>query len=284
MPNPQKGHRIPTVKSTVPYVEETKMDHLEAARAGLEKIWTDLITKLQARSEKAKTAYTEFEAIKKDYEDTLAEVEEFKAKYPDIAKGGPKKKPGPKPGSKRKKKPGPKPGSKRASKKAAGPKRKKPGPKPGSKRTKKAKKKASKKAKGKAAEGRQAVARGDRPTIRDSIAIVMGSEVMGSAEIVAALAKKGWTPNAKDPRTYCLYTLSDNKDVFERVERGRYRVRDDVVIENDKIINKGGRAAKAAAKKAANNKPKKSDAEVQASLSELGIGGDGDITDNPFPG
>lgn len=107
---------------------------------------------------------------------------------------------------------------------------------PLSKKTKAAKKRGVKKkkaAQAAAAKGRRDVARGDRPPIRKAIVRVMGDKVMDSATIVEELDKRGWGPNAKDPRTYVLYTLSENRhDVFERVSRGRYRVRAGVTVGN----------------------------------------------------
>lgn len=231
------------------------MDHLAAARAGLEKIWAALIADLKAKGDKAKGSYTQFEADKKDYEASLSEVEKFKAQYPGIAKGGPKK-------VKTKRAKAAKP-VKRIKKVARRVKAKAA--------KKKVAKKATKKARGTsaAAEGRRAVARGDRPPIRQSMARVMGTKVMSATDIVEGLTKKNWLPGAKDPRTYCLYTLSANKDVFERVSRGRYKVKAGVTFD---------KKAKKTKKTKKNDKPA---AEVKAGLADLGIKDD-NIEANPF--
>jgi hypothetical protein len=257
------------------------MDHLAAAQAGLEKIWADLVAKLQAKGDKAKASYERFEKDKADYETTLAEVDRFKAKYPDIAKGGPKTKKVAKKTAKKAK-----PAAKKAAKKKVAKKPAKKPAKPAAKKkvAKKTAKKTAKKAKGSAAAaaGRRAVARGDRPTLKEAMAKVMGSKVMSAGEIADGLEAKGWLPNSKDPRTYCLYTLSDNKDVFERVERGRYKVKAGITFEKGRVKKNGKPPAKAKA----NKKPaakKRSEADTKAGLSDLGIPADGGNVDaNPF--
>lgn len=121
------------------------------------------------------------------------------------------------------------------------PVRRKPGPKPGAKRGRPAKAKAEttasrpkKKAEGgsRAVEGRRAVARGERPTIKDAIIQVIGGDVCNAIEVYERLHAKGWLPNATEPRQYISFVLSstkskDGKPVFERVQgkgRGYYRV------------------------------------------------------------
>jgi len=246
-------------------------DHIKAARDGLTKIRTEIAKKLMADGEQAKADFSRFEKSKATYEATSAELQAFDAEYPGL---GPKKV-----AKKRQiKKVARRIASKKMPKKAA---KAKPAKKAAKAKPAKAAKKSAK-GNSAAAEGRRAVARGDRPTIREAVARVMGTKVMGSADIVAGLTKKGWLPGAKDPRTYCLYTLSDNKDVFERVERGRYKVRAGVVFENGKL-KKAPKSPKAAAKPK-NNKPatpKKSEAAVQAGLNDLGIGDD-NVAANPF--
>lgn len=95
---------------------------------------------------------------------------------------------------------------------------------PRSKKPKKGVVGGSKAAAKRAAEGRRAVARGDRPPLREAMAVVMGDGSMTSADVVAALEARGWGPNADDPRQYISYMLSSSKDTFDRVERGVYRV------------------------------------------------------------
>jgi len=79
--------------------------------------------------------------------------------------------------------------------------------------------------KGNISKGRRAVARGDRPKLVDSVAIVMGKEVMSAAEVIEGLKKRGWTPEASNLPAYISFVLSSNQeDVFERTGRGRYKV------------------------------------------------------------
>ena len=153
----------------------------------------------------------------------------------------------------------------------------KPGPKKGKKAEAKAPP-APKKSATNATEGRRAVARGDRPTMKEAIATVMGKSAMGSADIVSGLEKKGWLPNAQDPQQYVSYLLSSNKDVFERLERGLYKVREGAVFsrrqvklrENGESEGKGKKAAAATSSSA-----------TEAALTELGIE-KGNVASNPF--
>lgn len=119
-----------------------------------------------------------------------------------------------------------------------------------------------------ATEGRRAVARGDRPPLKEAMATVMGKSTMGAAEILAGLEKKGWMGNAKGPQQYVSYMLSSNKDVFERVGRGQYRVRDGAVL------SKKPKNAEAPAKKASSKK-----SSTDAELSDLMGPG---VASNPF--
>jgi hypothetical protein len=75
-----------------------------------------------------------------------------------------------------------------------------------------------------AIEGRRAVSKGDRPPLKDAIAIVIGKDQVTSLTIVERLAAKGWTPNSTNPRGYISVVLSSCKDAFECVTRGVYRV------------------------------------------------------------
>lgn len=77
---------------------------------------------------------------------------------------------------------------------------------------------------GQQGEGRRAVAEGDRPPVKEAMATVMGDRAMRSPEIVAALEARGWLPNSENPQQYISFMLSSSIDVFERVERGVYRV------------------------------------------------------------
>lgn len=84
------------------------------------------------------------------------------------------------------------------------------------------------KQKNRAAEGRRAVLAGERPTLREAMRQVMGTKIMNAQGVYDALKEKGWLPNSNDPKTYVGYTLSTQKDDFEKVAdkgRGFYRVK-----------------------------------------------------------
>ncbi len=148
-----------------------------------------------------------------------------------------RKKPGPKPKAeatseepKVRKKPGPKPKVKPEGSVEEPKVRKKPGPKP----KPKAEKEAAPKTAGasRAAEGRRAVARGDRPSIKQAIVQVMGTDVCNAEEVYKRVEAKGWLPSASDPKVYIGYTLSSQKEIFDRVPakgRGFYRVKAEAV-------------------------------------------------------
>jgi len=123
-------------------------------------------------------------------------------------------------------KPGPKPKAKAAPVAAAPAKPKgKPGPKP--KAAKAAKVETKTAAKTRAAEGRAAVMSGARPSLKDAMTQVLGTEALDSAGIYDRLKAKGWLPNAQNPRSYIGYTLSSSKEHFTRVNgrRGFYTVK-----------------------------------------------------------
>lgn len=125
-------------------------------------------------------------------------------------------------------KPGPKPGTKR-NVKVASPKRtakNKPGPKP--RQVKAAPKTTPRKVKNtRAVDGRRAIAQGLRPSIKTAIAVVMNNDTLGATEIYERLKARDWLPNANEPRMYITHTLSKNKDVFDRTnKRGVYVLSD----------------------------------------------------------
>lgn len=64
----------------------------------------------------------------------------------------------------------------------------------------------------------------DCPPMKDAVAQVMGESVMSAADVVTALKDKNWLPNTERPKDYVAYLLSSNPKLFERVERGKYRV------------------------------------------------------------
>ncbi len=74
------------------------------------------------------------------------------------------------------------------------------------------------------AAGRQAVMRGDRPKLLDAIKIVMGDETLSSPEVLQRLKEKEWAPGASNQQSYISYMLSDNREIFTRVRRGKYKV------------------------------------------------------------
>jgi hypothetical protein len=133
--------------------------------------------------------------------------------------------------------------------------------------------------------------REDRPSLREALTLVMGGNVMDSAELMEGLGKKGWTPVSEDPRQAIIYTLVSNKNVFERVERGRYRVRPGVAFQpNGRLVKNNGKPQTVEVKPepkvvAEPEQPKiepKSEAVVQAELSDLGIKDNGGSQSNPY--
>lgn len=96
---------------------------------------------------------------------------------------------------------------------------------PKRKKTKRRKRKPDPEGQARAAEGRRIVARGERPPMKEAMTTVMGRRTMGAADIVEGLAKRNWLPTSNDPQQYISYMLSSNKDTFERISRGQYRVR-----------------------------------------------------------
>ncbi len=101
------------------------------------------------------------------------------------------------------------------------------------------------KAKLRAAAGRAAVARGDRPSIKEAVRTVMGDKTLNANEILELVKARNWTPDSNDPKTYIAYILSATKAYFERVPskgRGYYKVRKEA-------LPKGNGKAKAEAPK-----------------------------------
>lgn len=141
----------------------------------------------------------------------------------------------------------------------------------------------SKKAANAVAEGRRAVARGDRPVLKQAIAMVMGKAVCDSQTIVDGLSAKGWLPGASNPKAYISYALSNNKDVFERVEgkRGFYRVKPGVNFTHTATKTAKKTPAVTTAAKPANGTKPANGVQVDKELESLGIG-EGSIAENPF--
>ncbi len=155
--------------------------------------------------------------------------------------GTPAKKPGPAPGTTRKAKA-------EAAPQAAAPAKGKKGKAPAAESQAPAAapqapaKKGPKTQKSRAAEGRRAVLSGERPTLKDAMKQVMGTEVMNSAQIFEKLKEKGWLPNSNDPKNYIGYSLSSMKKDFEPVPaqgRGFYRVRGSATNGAAKVVSNG---------------------------------------------
>ena len=140
---------------------------------------------------------------------------------------------------------------------------------------KKAAAKPSKSVSSAVAEGRRAVARGDRPPMKEAIARVMGKATMDAASVIQGLTEKNWLPNTPPEKTqqYISYILSSNDSVFIRVERGKYKVKEGVTFVHKTKAPK----AKAAPKKEAD--PKKETAPATAAV-DPNI--DFDAMPNPF--
>lgn len=121
-------------------------------------------------------------------------------------------------------------------------------------------------------------ARGEVPTVPDRIAILMHGRDFRVADIIDPLKKKGWLPESKNLNNYLSFVLSSNKERFENISRGVYRV-----IEGGTPQGKGRRAAskrggKHEATSAAGGPPVQ---DVDKELAELGIG-EGSAKPNPF--
>lgn len=67
-----------------------------------------------------------------------------------------------------------------------------------------------------------------KPTLPQAIAIVMGTKVMGTADLIPLVKARGWAPDSKNGLAqYFSVVLSSNNGpgkIFERVETGKYRV------------------------------------------------------------
>ena len=135
------------------------------------------------------------------------------------------------------------------------------------------------------AAGRRAVARGDRPPMKEAIALIMGDKETEIGEVVAALEKKGWLPNTPHPRPYVNCFLANSKDVFERVSRGKYKV---IVpsLKKEKAQSTNSAATPAAtpapaAKKSGNNVGK-SNKNLDEDVRNFMTSKDGNVMPNPF--
>ncbi len=240
-------------------------------------------TIMQAREELA--------ADLKQKQDAVSKAQDRLTKFDELfneATPAPRKKPGPKPKAEKaletttpkpRGKPGPKPKNKPVVETATPKPRGKPGPKPkGDKALKTETVKTA--GKSRAAEGRRAVARGERPPIKQAMAQVMGSDVCNPAMVAERLAAKGWTPSASNPKTYVGYMLSSSKDMFDRVPakgRGYYKVKASAVTTAETSSAPEEKSSPKATSKAANGVGKPSTDEI---LKEAGF----DALAGPFGG
>lgn len=155
--------------------------------------------------------------------------------------------------------------------------RKKPGPKPKAaakvKPVAKAKKtaKQAKAAKPAPTTNRKAVANGSRPPLYQAVAMVMaGKDQMSIDQVLQELEKRGWSPDSEKPHNYISFIFSSNKEVFDRVKRGVYRVKPGV------SFAKTSRKPATTAPIAAAGKDT-----TEEELAALGISRDG-VQPNPF--
>jgi len=111
----------------------------------------------------------------------------------------------------------------------------------------------SKEGRARATAGRQAVARGDRPPLKQAMIEVMGSDTCNPAMVVERLASKGWTPSAGNPKTYVGEQLAKCPDTFLRQNRGFYQVNPELIVKGapleavptfDSIFSDGAEFAK----------------------------------------
>lgn len=70
------------------------------------------------------------------------------------------------------------------------------------------------------------LAAGKAPRLIDALQMVIRNKKMGAKEAHALLKARNWLPKSKDPLGYIRFTLSDEKDIFHRVEgdRGIYEL------------------------------------------------------------
>ena len=63
-----------------------------------------------------------------------------------------------------------------------------------------------------------------RPPLKQALCMVMGTGIMTAQEALDAMVAKGWPLQTANPKSYISMTLSSKKELFEAVERGKYRV------------------------------------------------------------
>jgi len=67
---------------------------------------------------------------------------------------------------------------------------------------------------------------GKVPRLIDALQMVIRSKSIGAKEAYKLLKARKWLPNSKDPLSYIRFTLSDESEIFHRVEdsRGLYQL------------------------------------------------------------
>ncbi len=118
----------------------------------------------------------------------------------------------------------------------------------------------------------------DRPILKLAMATVMGTQPMTAPQVLEELTKRGWEPNSATPKAYISYTFSSNKELFQSVSRGVYRVKEGASTGGKKRGSK-----KAAAKASADSdSPPANGAEVNQTLNNLLDVPTDEVPDNPF--
>ncbi len=111
----------------------------------------------------------------------------------------------------------------------------------------------------------------DGGRLLDRMVAVMGVEIMGAADVVAALKKAGTAPQSEKLQNYISFMLSQNPEVFRNISRGKYQA----------ISGKGDRVTSAKTSPAESGGPVVTSTERD--LSDLGIDTKGAVASNPFP-
>ena len=106
------------------------------------------------------------------------------------------------------------------------------------------------------------VAKGMVPRLIDALQLAIRDKRMGAVDAHAILKAKGWLPKSKDPLGYIRFTLSDEKNIFIRVEgeKGIYELDPDNPFYSGKGVpkQKKGRTVKAAPETTESEDPPKS--------------------------
>jgi len=130
-------------------------------------------------------------------------------------------------------------------------------------------------------KSRKAVAEGKVPKLQDRIIQVMGDKECSIKEVVALLEEKDWITGSKNPAQYVNYMLSIDKDVFEKVSRGIYKVKAPkakVTANKTNGVSNKGKAKAAPITAAKSEEPQMTPAEIEVELEDLGS----NVAENPF--